>query len=64
MREACLYEGICADIKRLIAAGSLQPGERIFSLSQLRDSYQVSHITALRAKRELIGETLGIFSAS
>ena len=58
MREACLYEGICADIKRLIAAGSLQPGERIFSLSQLRDSYQVSHITALRAMRELIGENI------
>lgn len=52
--EICLYEKICDDIKALIASGKLKFRDKVPSVSDIREKYNVSHITALRAFKELV----------
>jgi LacI family transcriptional regulator len=52
----CLFERIRGDIRGRIETGVIQPGEKIPSVKEIRDLYQVSHITALRALKELAQE--------
>lgn len=54
--EICLYEKICDDITILINAGSLAYRDKVPSVSDIREKYKVSHITALRALKELVKE--------
>jgi DNA-binding LacI/PurR family transcriptional regulator len=53
MRNSLLYEKIGEDIRQSIEAGRLNPGDKIPSVNELRQSYGVSHITALRVYKEL-----------
>ncbi len=50
-----LYEQIVEDITERIRSGALAIGDRIEPVQQLRREYEVSHITILRALRELSG---------
>jgi DNA-binding transcriptional regulator YhcF (GntR family) len=52
MREK-LYETITNSIMESIDCGELRPGDRIPSADELRERFNVSHITALRVYREL-----------
>jgi DNA-binding LacI/PurR family transcriptional regulator len=54
--EVCLYEKICDDIKTLIDTGKLALKDKVPSVSDIREKYKVSHITALRALKELLSE--------
>lgn len=58
MGTACLYEKICADVKGRISEGELQARDKIPSLKQFCEDYGVSHVTVLRAMRELVGENV------
>lgn len=58
MENNCLYEVICSDFKELIAQGKIHTGEKIPSLNQLCKDYKVSHITALRAMKELVADNI------
>jgi DNA-binding LacI/PurR family transcriptional regulator len=58
MENNCLYEVICSDLKELIAEGKIQTGEKIPSLNQLCKDYKVSHITVLRAMKELVADNI------
>lgn len=51
-----LYEQIESDLKELISSGKISAGEKIPSVSNIRGKYDVSHITALRALKELANE--------
>ena len=53
MQKTLLYKNITNDIIKDINNGKLAPGDKIPSVKELRESYNVSHITALRAFREL-----------
>lgn len=48
-----LYQKICNDLREAIAEEQLKPGDRILSISEMKEKYAVSHITALRVYREL-----------
>ena len=53
MENDTLYQQISREIMGLISSGRLLPGDRIPSVTELRKSYGVSHITVLHAFREL-----------
>ena len=58
-REVCgmngnlLYQKIIDDLRAEIESGALKTGDRIPTVNELRGRYEVSHITVLRAYREL-----------
>ncbi len=49
----CHYQKIGDDIRALVTSGKLLPGDKAPSVADLRRRYDISHITALRALREL-----------
>lgn len=53
-----LYSRIFDDIKEKIVSGEIHAGEYIPPISSLRDTFGVSHITVLRALKELAAEGL------
>lgn len=53
-----LYEKIGNELKDAIAGNVLKPGDKVLSISEMKEKYQVSHITALRVYRELSAEGL------
>ena len=53
MKNGLLYKKISEDIRQSIDNGQLTPGSKIPSVNKLREAYGVSHITALRAYKEL-----------
>lgn len=58
-REVCgmngnlLYQKIIDELRAEIESGALKTGDRIPTVNELRGRYEVSHITVLRAYREL-----------
>ena len=54
MRKQALYRKIADEIRAKIGRGELKPGDRIASVKELCAEYSVSHITAMRAYRELL----------
>lgn len=56
MGGACLYETIISDLKERISSGEIHGGDKVPSLNQLRDHFDVSHVTALHALRNLVEE--------
>ena len=53
MSSELLYRKIMEDLRRKIEARELNSGDRIPTVNELRQLYGVSHITVLRAYREL-----------
>ncbi|MFA7232147.1 MAG: LacI family DNA-binding transcriptional regulator [Victivallaceae bacterium] len=53
MRIGSLYQQITRDICKSINKGEIKPGQKIPSVSDLKNQYGVSHITALRVYKEL-----------
>ena len=53
-----LYEKIGNELKDAIAGNVLKPGDKVLSISEMKEKYLVSHITALRVYRELSAEGL------
>jgi DNA-binding transcriptional regulator YhcF (GntR family) len=53
MKTSLLYEKISEDIKKDILSGKFIPGDKIYSVSELRKLHNVSHITAMRVYKEL-----------
>lgn len=53
MDNFCLFERIQCDIRELITTGKIKPGAKIPSVNSIKEKYKVSHITALRALKEL-----------
>lgn len=49
----CLFERIRRDIRGKIDDGEIKPNEKIPSVNDIKTRYHVSHITALRALKEL-----------
>lgn len=58
MQKTLLYKSISNDIIKDINNGKLAPGDKIPSVKNLCTSYDVSHVTALRAFRELSDSNL------
>lgn len=56
MSKHHLYNQIFDDIKEKIVSGEIHTGEYIPPISALRDTFGVSHITVLRALKELSAE--------
>ncbi len=54
--NSLLYRQIVDDISRKIRSGAIRPGERVPSVTEIRSDFQVSHITALRALKELTAD--------
>ena len=52
------YQKITEKIKSLINSGKLKPGERVPSVEEIKDTYNVSHITAMRVFKDLSCEGL------
>ena len=52
------YIGVIEDLKAKIASGKLVPGDRISSIREMCDTYNVSSIVALRVFRELSDQGL------
>jgi GntR family transcriptional regulator, arabinose operon transcriptional repressor len=52
-KDTYLYQRIVDDIRELIESGKLKPHDKIYSVNEIRKKYQVSHITALRAYKDL-----------
>ena len=52
------YIGVIEDLKTKIASGKLAPGDRIASIREMCDAYDVSSIVALRVFRELSDQGL------
>lgn len=52
------YIGVIEDLKTKIASGKLAPGDRIVSIREMCDAYDVSSIVALRVFRELSDQGL------
>jgi DNA-binding LacI/PurR family transcriptional regulator len=57
-----IYKQIASDIRREIDNGNLKPDDQIMSISQLREKYDISHVTALKVFKELNQE--GYITAS
>lgn len=57
-RSPMLYEKIAGELKAELRAGKLMPGDRVPNIAELRKRYGVSHITVLRAYRELVDARL------
>lgn len=57
-RQTTLYQMIVDDMLERIATGEHLPGDRLSSIGQICETYEVSPITAKRAVREL--KTLGV----
>jgi DNA-binding LacI/PurR family transcriptional regulator len=55
------YQDITADLQQMIEQGRLRPGDRLPTVGELRQRYQVSHITIVRVFKELTG--LGLIEA-
>ena len=55
-----LYQKISNELKIEITNGSLKPGDKMLSINQVKEKYNVSHITALRVYRELIEEGVAL----
>lgn len=53
-----LYQKIGDDLRKEIASGQLKPGDKILSISEMKEKYKVSQITALRVYRELSADQL------
>ena len=49
-----VYKTITDDILKAIDSGRLKPGDRIASIRELCDQYNVSQITVLRVFKELV----------
>lgn len=56
--NAHLYQKITEKIKTLITSGNLRPGDRVPSVEEIKDTYKVSHITAMRVFKDLTSEGL------
>lgn len=52
------YQKITEKIKSLINSGKLKPGDRVPSVEEIKDTYNVSHITAMRVFKDLSSEGL------
>ena len=52
-KPIALYQGIVDDIRAMIVRGELSPGEKLCTLDELCERYEVSRITAQRALTEL-----------
>ena len=52
----CLHEKITEDIKNLIVSEKIKYRGQIPSVNEIRKKYDVSHVTALRAFRNLVNE--------
>ncbi len=52
----CLHEKITEDIKNLIVSEKIKYREQIPSVNEIRKKYNVSHITALRAFKNLVNQ--------
>lgn len=50
------YKQIINDLKALINAGYFKPGEKIYSEGELKEKYNVSNTTVVRALHELVRE--------
>lgn len=53
MNNNLLYKKISEDILSLIESGELLPGDKIPSVSELKEKYKVSHLTVLRAYKDM-----------
>ena len=53
------FRQIAADLRQLIATGSLQPGGRLPSTRELMDRYEVASQTVQSAIRQLRAEEIG-----
>lgn len=51
--NVCLFERIRREIRGAIEKGEIKPDEKVPSVSAIKATYGVSHITALRALKEL-----------
>lgn len=53
MSKECMYQKIVDEIKGQIQTGKIRPGDKIPTVEAIRAKYGVSHITGLRALKEL-----------
>ena len=54
--HVCLHEKITEDIKKLIVSEKIKYLEHIPSVNEIRKKYDVSHVTALRAFKNLVNQ--------
>ena len=57
MKKA-IYRTIAEELHTAISNGDLKPGDRVWSVREIEERYNVSHITALRVFRELAAEEI------